>query len=195
MKSKSIRYTLHLIVLEILILFSPVWSRNPGGFWNILFGLAIFVLVIMLLVRLIKEIVFIIKRWKQLNKKSLLPLSILVLGSVIVFFSPDIEDKLYGKITFRACYEGTQNHATFFLRTPDRFEFHHTAVFFYDKYYRGTYERKEDTLFLKYFGLKQKHYQDTVLMDYDTEFLKPIKNDSVVESRLNFYFGYCRGEN
>ena len=112
---------------------------------------------------------------------------------VDINFNPlniDLE-QLYGEVNFSACREGTQNQATFKLRGKNMFEIHSTGVFFYDKYFTGTYERKADTLYLHYDTEELQLVGDTILIK--DEFLYAIENDSLRTTQ--FYLGYCRGLN
>jgi hypothetical protein len=97
------------VTLLILIYTNPVWTRYPGGRWILLIGLLIVVGFVWLIVKLIKEIIRLIKNRKTFKANHLLP-TILIIGvfCFIFFnkFSFDIEDKIYGKVVFRACHEG-----------------------------------------------------------------------------------------
>ena len=185
-----------LLVFFILTFFYPVWVRTPGGFWLILFNLAILISACWIILRIIVEIIQLIKNRKNLTFKELIPLLILLGGSYILLTIPgNLEDELYGKVKFRACYEGTQNQATFKLRGKDRFEIHYTGAFFADSFVGGKYQCHGDTLFLTYDHKVDQRFGDKVLMDDSSEYLVPIRGDSLIISRLNFYYGYCKGLN
>ena len=155
MTKKLVSIGLVSVTLLLLIYTDPLWTRYPGGLWIPLIFLLIVAGFFWLIIKLIKEIIGLIKNRKEFKRDHLLP-TILIVG-VLCFtflntFSFDIEDKIYGKVVFRACYEGTQNQATFKLREGNRFEIHSTGVFFYDKYYTGQYIQRGDTLDLVYDG-------------------------------------------
>ncbi|WP_207531608.1 hypothetical protein [Desertivirga arenae] len=182
----------------LLIRTSPVWSREIGGFWNILFFLIICILLIILLVDFIKGLVKLFKNRKALKLNLFFPILIALavfLDLQYNLFKIDLTS-LYGKTTFRACFEGTQNQATFELKGKDRFELHWTGVFFYDKYYVGSYRKTGDTLFLTYKTDKPMRFGEKVLMDNTSQRLVVIKSKSdSSQFSVPFYYGYCKGLN
>ena len=111
-------------------------------------------------------------------------------------FSFDIDEKVYGKVIFRACYEGTQNQATFKLREKNRFEIHATGVFFYDEYFTGQYIQSGDTLNLNYDGQVHGAVGEKVFMNNRDSVIEVIKqNVDSTRRPLTFYYGYCKGLN
>jgi hypothetical protein len=187
------------VTLLILIYTDPIWTRNPGGLWIPLIGLLIIAGFVWLFVKMLREIIGLIKNRKTFKRNHLLPVTLIVaIFCFILFntFSFDIEDKIYGKVVFRACFEGTQNQATFKLREGNRFELHWTGVFFADNYYTGTYKQVGDTLFLAYTSDRPSRFGDKILMDNKNELLITIrqKNDSL-NYVVKFYYGYCKGLN
>lgn len=195
--NKNLKFAVSLILLLfILSFFYPVWERTPGGFWLILFNLGILITFIWILVRIVKELILFVRLKKYNSINSYLPLLVLILGSGLLIAVPfDIEKKLYGDVVFRACYEGTQNQATFKLRENNRFEIHYTGVFFYDSFVTGNYQLINDTLYLDYDKETGTRFGDKVYMDSTSEYLIPIRKDTLSISRSNFYFGYCKGLN
>ena len=187
------------MALLILIYTDPLWTRYPGGLWIPAIFLLILAGFIWLIVKLIKEIILLIKNEKSFNWNQLLP-TILIAG-VLCFtffntFSFDIEEKVYGKVIFRACYEGTQNQTTFKLRDENRFEIHATGVFFYDEYFTGRYTQHGDTLYLNYDGDIHGAVGERVFMNnrYSVIEVIKLKVDST-RRPLTFYYGYCKGLN
>ncbi len=105
-------------------------------------------------------------------------------------------NKIYGNVLFRACFEGTQNQATFKLLENNKFEIHWTGVFFYDEYFVGTYEKRGDTLYLDYRGKKPVRFGERILMDNDKEILETIcSDDDSLRNVVPFYYGFCKGLN
>jgi len=152
-----------------------------------------------LLVKLIKELVVLIKNRKTLKWDQLLP-AILITGffcfTFLNTFSFDLEERVYGKVTFRACYEGTQNQATFKLRDRNKFEIHATGVFFYDEYFTGQYIQHGDTLDLEYDGDVHGAVGEKVFMNDRDSLIEVIKqNVDSTRRPLTFYYGYCKGSN
>jgi hypothetical protein len=187
------------VTLVILIYTDPIWTRSPGGLWIPLIGLSIVAGFFWLVIKLVREIIGLIKNRKTFKKNHLFPAILIVAVLCLTFFNTfsfDIEDNIYGKVVFRACYEGTQNQATFKLREGNRFELHWTGVFFADYYYTGTYKQVGDTLFLDYNSDKPSRFGDTILMDNKSELLTTIRqqNDSL-NYVVKFYYGYCKGLN
>ena len=199
MTKKLIIIGLVSMTLLILVYTDPIWTRYPGGLWIPLIGLLIGVGFLWLIIKLIREIIGLIKNRKTFKKNHLFPAILIVGVFCFIFFNTfsfDIEDKIYGKVVFRACYEGTQNQATFKLRGENRFEIHWTGVFFADKYFTGTYKQVGDTLFLDYDSDQPVRFGDRIFMDNKNELLTTIRqeNDSL-KNVVPFYYGFCKGLN
>lgn len=197
--TRNLKISLIISILFVgLIRFRPIWERNPGGFWNLLFYLAIAVLFFWLIVKIVKEIIRLIKQWKNLTFRLFIPILIMTLMLLDGMFNPLKIDlnRLYGNVVFRACFEGTQNQATFKLLENNKFEIHWTGVFFYDEYFVGTYEKRGDTLYLDYRGKKPIRFGDRILMDNDNEILETIRSeDDSLRNVAPFYYGFCKGLN
>ncbi len=118
---------------------------------------------------------------------------VLSIALLDINFNPlkiDIE-KSYGQVIFRACYEGTQNQATFFLREGGTFDIHWTGVFFYDKFFTGTYIKNEDTILMNFDKEIPRLLGDTLIIK--DENLYRVKSDTMIQTY--FYLGYCKGLN
>ncbi|WP_114777592.1 hypothetical protein [Botryobacter ruber] len=198
LKKRIITSVVIVIGFMLLVKTNPIWEREIGGFWNILFYLVIAVFFFWIIIKFIIEIVSIIRNRKRLSLLSFVPIGILSLFWLDVtsnIFWIDLE-KLYGDVTFKACYEGTQNQATFKLRGKNRFELHWTGVFFYDEYFTGTYQQVGDTLYLNYKDQKPRRFGDKILMDNKNQQLITISNTAnSVKNDVPFYYGYCQGLN
>jgi hypothetical protein len=188
------------VTLLILIYTNPVWTRYPGGGWILLIGLSIVAGFFWLIIKLIREIIGLIKNRKAFKANHLVP-TILIAGMLCFTFfnrsSFDIEDKIYGKVVFRACHEGALNSATFELREGNRFEIHWTGLFFAD-YFAGTYKQIGDTLLLDYHSDRPIRFGDRIFMDNQKESLRIIRqeNDSLKKVvPFYFYYGDCKGLN
>lgn len=197
--TKSLKISIILSIAFVgLIRLRPIWERNPGGLWNVIFFLAITTLFVWISIKILIEIVRVIKNRKTLKLSSFLPIGILLIGILDGMYNPlrvNLEN-LYGDVTFRACFEGTQNQATFQLREPDKFEIHWTGVFFYDEFFVGTYSKSGDTLLLDYNGKRPSRFGDKILMDDENESLRTIRTDTdSLEYVVPFYYGYCKGLN
>lgn len=148
--------------------------------------------------KILIEIVKIIKNRKTLTLISFIPIGVLLIGLLEGIYNPlrlNLEN-VYGDVTFRACFEGTQNQATFKLREPDKFEIHWTGAFFYDEFFKGKYSKVGDTLFLDYDGNRPKRFGDTILMDSKNDLLQTIRTeDDSLDHLVPFYYGYCKGLN
>lgn len=187
------------MTLLTLIYTDPIWTRNPGGLWIPLIFLLILSGFIWLTVKLIKEIILLVKNRRTFKWNQLLP-TILITGilSFTFFntFSFDVDEIVYGKVVFRACYEGTQNQATFKLREGNKFEIHATGVFFYDEYFTGQYTQHGDTLDLKYDGVVHGAVGERVFMNNQDSVIEVIKlNVDSARRPLTFYYGHCKGLN
>lgn len=197
--TRNLKISLIISILFVgLIRFIPIWERNPGGFWNLLFYLAIVVLFFWLIVKIIKEIVRLIKQRKNLTFRLFIPILIMTLMLLDGMFNPLKIDlnRIYGNVVFRACFEGTQNQATFKLLENNKFEIHWTGVFFYDEYFVGTYEKRGDTLYLDYRGKKPVRFGERILMNNEKEILETLRNDDdSLRNVVPFYYGFCKGLN
>jgi len=176
-----------------LIRFRPIWERNPGGFWNILFFLGIAVLFFWLTVKIIIEISRLIKQRKNLTFKLFVPILIMTVLLLDGMFNPlKVNlDKIFGQVVFRACYEGTQNQATFKLRESGKFDIYWTGVFFFDNFYTGEYVKKGDTILLDFNTEIPRNLSDTLVIDGD--YIYRLKADTLIST--HFYLGYCKGLN
>jgi hypothetical protein len=197
--TRNLKISLIISILFIgLIRLKPIWERNPGGFWNLLFYLAIAILFFWLIVKIIIEVFRLIKQRKNLTFRLFIPILIMTLLFLDGMFNPLKVDlnRIYGNVVFRACFEGTQNQATFKLLDNNRFEIHWTGVFFYDEYFVGTYEKHGDTLHLDYRWKKPIRFGERILMNNGKEILQTIRseNDSL-RNVVPFYYGYCKGLN
>ncbi|NJK98517.1 MAG: hypothetical protein HC905_29595 [Bacteroidales bacterium] len=152
MKKKLIISIIISILYIGLVTFEPIWERTPGGFWNMLFYLVIGVLFFWLIIKIIIEIIGLIKQRNKLTLKLFIPIVILSFSFYFSTFNPlkiDLE-KIYGKVIWRACYEGTQNQANFNLRDNGEFDIHWTGVFFHDHFFTGDYKKTGDTIFMNF---------------------------------------------
>ena len=146
------------IIFVVIIYFSsrlhPVWSRTFHPSWN---GIIVF---IGLLIGLLLALLFLYSLTQLfLNSNytrfiSYLPIILVSALLLDLYFNPlNIDlDKLYGKIQYKAYYEGSMSGATFTLRDNNRFEIYYTAAPFHQTYWKGKYTQNGDTLFLAYIG-------------------------------------------
>lgn len=192
--TRNLKISLIISVLFVgLIRFRPIWERNPGGFWNMLFFLGIAIIFFWLIVKIIIEISRLIKQRKNLTFKQFVPFLIMTVLLLDGMFNPlkiDL-DKVYGHVDFRACYEGTQNQATLKLRESGKFDIHWTGVFFYDEFFTGKYVKNGDTILLDFKTEKPRNFSDTLVVNGD--YIYSLKADSLIST--HFYLGYCKGLN
>lgn len=199
MTKKLVSIGLISVILLLLIYTDPLWTRYPGGLWIPVIFLTIVVGFLWLIIKLVREIIGLIKNRKSFKQNHLLP-TILIVGVLCFTFfntlSFDIDERFYGKVVFRACYEGTQNQATFKLREGNKFEIHWTGVFFYDEYFTGTYLQIGDTLILDYQTERPVRFGDRIFMDNTNEILTTIRQENDgLKNVVPFYYGYCKGLN
>ncbi len=192
--TRSLKISLIVSILFVgLIRLQPIWERNPGGFWNVLFLLGIAILFIWLIVKIIIEIIRLIKQRKNWTLKLFIPFLIMTVFLLDGIFNPlKINlDKIYGQVVFRACYEGTQNQSTFKLRENGKFDIHWTGAFLFDDFYTGNYTKSGDTLLLDFDTEIPHSLNDTLIIN--GEYIYRLKADSLIPTR--FYLGYCKGLN
>jgi hypothetical protein len=99
-------------------------------------------------------------------------------------------------ITFRACYEGTQNQAVLYLYGKDHSFIIHASGILHSNVYRGKYGQRGDTLLLyPADGKRPGRFAEMMRMDSLNKVLVPVQavNDSL--PRPVFYYGFCKGEN
>ncbi|WP_291856367.1 hypothetical protein [Marinilabilia sp.] len=192
--TRNLKTSLIISLLFVgLIRFRPIWERNPGGFWNVLFFLGIAVLFFWLIVKIIIEFVRLIKQRKNLTIKLFVPFFIMAVFLLDGMFNPlriNLE-KIYGRVVFRACYEGTQNQATFKLRESGKFDIHWTGVFFSDEFFTGEYTKNQDTLLLDFKTEVPRNLSDTLVINGD--YIYRLKADTLIST--HFYLGDCKGLN
>jgi hypothetical protein len=145
----------------------------------------------------VKGIIELIKSRKNINLRICIPTIICTLTLGYTFFSPyklDSEN-LESPVEIRACYEGTQNQATFKFREDKTFELNWTGVFGGNDWWTGKWNKNGDTLFLKWNIKRIEKLGDTLVIK--NEYLYPVRylNDSMKSYRPMFYLGYCRHEN
>jgi hypothetical protein len=139
------------------------------------------------------EILRLIRNRKDFMAKSLIPIAIMTLVILDGFYNPlkiDL-DRIYGKVVFRACYEGTQNQATFKLRDSGKFDIHWTGVFFADNFYTGNYRQSRDTIFMNFNTEIPRLLDDTLITK--NGYLWRLQSDTLVSTF--FYLGNCKGLN
>ena len=185
------------LILSILFLgltiLEPIWTRKPGGFWNVLFYLTLIVLFFWLIAKIIKEIFVLIKQRNDLKFRLFVPIIIMTASFYLTLFNPfgiNLES-MNGNVVFRACYEGTQNQSTFHLMDNGEFEIHSTGVFFSDYYFTGKYSRNGDTIFLKFDNEKPRLISDTIVVKKD--YLYAFRYDTLIPT--HYYVGFCKGLN
>ncbi len=110
------------------------------------FMLAIFMVLAVFFIKSIRRS---IKKRKQPNLKTHLPTIIYTLTLVLCYAIPGSET-FESDAVIVAGYEGTQNQNIIKFRKNNTFEMNSTAVFGYNEWYTGTYNRKGDTLLLTY---------------------------------------------
>ena len=192
--TRNLKSSLIISILFVaLIRLRPIWERYPGGLWNVLFFLGIVVLFFWLIVKIIIEIVRLIKRRKGFKIKLFFPILIMAVFLLDGMYNPfkiDL-DKVYGPIVFRACYEGTQNRATFKLRDSGKFDIHWTGVFFGDDFFTGSYKKNGDTIMLTFDTEVPRNLNDTLIVE--GEYIYRLQTDSLISTY--FYLGDCKGLN
>lgn len=196
--TKSLKISIIISILFVAILrLKPIWERNLKGLFYLVLFISIAILFFWIILKIIIEITRIIRNRKSLSIISFLPITILLLCFSDGIYNPmNINlDILYGEVNFRACYEGTQNQATFKLREGNKFEIHWTGIF-HNYYDIGTYTELQDTLFLKYEGKAQSALGNKIFMDNENKILRPIyDNKESLDYNIMFYYGYCKGLN
>lgn len=192
--TRNLKISLIISILFVgLIRFRPMWERNPGGFWNVLFFLGIAVLFFWMIITIIIEITKLIKHRNNLTFKLFIPILIMTILLLDGMFNPlKINlDKIFGQVVFRACYEGTQNQATFKLRENGKFDIHWTGVFLSDNFYTGDYIKSGDTILLNFNTEIPRNLNDTLIVK--GEYLYRLQADSLISTYI--YLGYCKGLN
>ena len=150
-----------------------------------------------MLVYFVKGVVQIIRNWRILSFKSVLPTIIVTVTLAYTLLSPLRLDSeaLESKVVLRACFEGTLNSAYILFREDNSFELNWIGVLFYDDWFYGTYKQKDDTLLLKYKTEKPYRFGDTLINNGQSLItINKFKVDSN-QYFVPFYLGYCKGLN
>jgi hypothetical protein len=182
------------LVITILFVILISCSGYIGRYINRIFiWIIIFVLFISMIVSFVKGIIIIVKNRNNLSFSFFLPGLIYILVPILGSFI-DLE-KLKSKVVLRGCYEGTQNQAYILFRENHTFELNWTGVFFYDEWFTGKWNKKGDTIIMKYDNKIVSQLGDKVIIR--NGYFKPVGNlsDTVKLPRPMFYVGYCKGEN
>ena len=87
--TRSLKTSLIISILFVAILrFRPIWERYPGGLWNVLFFLGTVVLFFWLVIKIIIELVRLIKRRKGLKIKLFVPILIMTVFLLDGMYNP-----------------------------------------------------------------------------------------------------------
>ncbi|MEQ8244075.1 hypothetical protein [Fulvivirga sp.] len=143
------------IIFYLIVKLDAVWSRALTTRWNSIIFLTGILLCIVLVVLFLYSFakLFLDSNFKR--RKSYLPIIIIP----VIFFDASFDplnidlDRIYGKIQYKAYYEGSMSGATFTLREKNRFEIYYTSAPFSRNYWRGEYKQDGDTLYLEYNGI------------------------------------------
>ncbi|QKJ31512.1 hypothetical protein HQ865_17660 [Mucilaginibacter mali] len=190
---RSVKAIIICIIWAILIIWDHYIDKYLGGLVHFISICAILVLTVLILINIVKEFINIYKCRRHLSWSVFAPLmlylSVPFLGGLI---DPA---KLESTVVMRGCYEGTQNQAYLFFRADNTFELNWTGVFFYDKWYTGSWKKSKDTIVLQYNGDTVKALGDKVIIR--DGYFKPVGKhaDTVKYHKPMFYLGYCKGEN
>ncbi len=176
----------------------PIWARiSPVGvnaliqIGGLLLGLALLIYGIIGIFKLFFN--------KNYNKGySYLPILLVPLIFAETIYNPlkINTDRLYGEVVYEACYEGTQNQAKLKLRKNGIFDIHWTGAFFYDEYFVGEFEERNDTLYLNFkrdntprnFGNMGIKINGRGISFFD-------KENKLLRPNPYFYEGKCKGLN
>lgn len=196
--NKSIRFTLIISLTFLLIIrLRPIIDRNVNDIGNLIVFSCLGILFLIIIFKIIHELFKIFSEFNEIKYKGLIPIVILLVSLLDSFYNPlNIDlDRLYGKVIFRACYEGTQNQATLKLRENNRFDLHWTGIF-YSSYWSGSYHINSDTLYLNNEKKESLPMGEILYMDNMKKELKQISNENdSININYTFYYGYCKGLN
>lgn len=131
-----------------------------GGINYILSSLLVFILIIWILIRFVRKLIF----WlKNRTKRNFIPVAIYPFAILISAVMPDLES-LESRPIITAHYKGTQNQAFINFRQNKQFQLQWSGVVGYNKWYVGEYRQKADTLFLTYHNEKPRRFGTTILI-------------------------------
>lgn len=196
---KRIKISIYLAIsIFLLVKTHPIWARIfPAGI-NALLQIGGLLLGLILL---IYGIVGLFKLFFSKNYKkaySYIPIIIVPLIFAETLFNPlKIDaDRLYGKVIYEACFEGTQNQAKLKLRRDRKFDIHWTGVFFYDEYFVGDFEEKNDTLYLNFNkGIAPRNFGNMAVKVMGSGISFFDKENKLLKPNPYFYEGKCKGLN
>ncbi|HLP93871.1 MAG TPA: hypothetical protein VK168_07520 [Saprospiraceae bacterium] len=196
---KRIKISIYIaITIFLMVKTYPIWARSFSAGVNALLQIAGLLLVLTLL---ILGIIGLLKLFFNENYKKVyayIPIIIVPVIFAETIYNPlNIDaDILYGKVVYEACFEGTQNQAKFKLRENGHFDIHWTGVFFYDEYFIGKYEEKNDTLYLNFNkGFPPRNMGNKALKVVGSGVSFFDKDDKLLKPNPYFYEGKCKGLN
>ena len=196
---KGIKISLYLAIsISLLAKTHPIWARIFPAGTNALLQIGGLLLGLILLIYVIVGVFKLFFNNNYKKAYSYLPIVIVPAIFAETLFNPlrINADRLYGKVIYEACYEGTQNQAKLKLRNNGNFDVHWTGVFFYDEYFVGDFEEKNDTLYLNFnkgvaprnFGNKAVKVMGSGISFFD-------KENKLIRPNPYFYEGKCKGLN
>ena len=141
------------------------------------------------------ELFRIFQMWRNLTLHYTIPAIIYTLTIIYIFCPIKLSSApAEENVVLRACFEGTQNEATLKFYKDGNFVLHWTGVFFYSKYFSGTYENVSDTFLLDYKTEKPFRFGRKIL-NKDGLFRTLDSPTELGQYNPTFYLGYCKGLN
>ncbi len=184
------------VLYLLLFVFFYYINRYAAGVFFLFFIFLIILSFLFIAISLVLECFKVVYNIRRLTFKYCIPAIIYAIPILYTFVWPYRTFYVPSErnVALRACFEGTQNQATLKFYPDSTFVLHWTGVFWYSKYFSGTYKVVSDTFFLSYktekpfrFGSKILN-REQHLITLDT----PEKKDQYF---VPFYLGYCQGLN
>lgn len=193
MKRKIYISLILVFLVNFLTLFYEVLKKESSDFlWSPIIDFTILTVILILLFDAWKQIGNFFSSTEIKFYIRILPVFIYLIGILNLFYQPlnfNIDEIVYGKIIFRACYEGTQTTKVLFLRSNNDFDIEYTG-FFSHNYLSGTYKIDNDTLLLN-FDKGNQGFSSKFIMNDKNRILKPLPQNNR-KQYFDFYYGYCK---
>jgi len=181
--TRNLKISLILSVLLIgFIRLRPIWERMLGDFFILFYFLCNSILLVWLIVKIIKEVIWLSKQRNNLNYKIFIPTLIMTMALLDGLFNPfriDL-DFIYGEVNIQAYSEYGPGQEILKIRDNGKFDLQSTGVFFYNRWYLGKYKKNGDTIALNFDGNSPRNFCDSLVVR--GEKIYEIENDSLINS-------------
>ena len=192
---RRILVSLVLTTSLLLLTFTQYYWPQISGFAPPI-GITLLLLLLLTVTgKLLSTIITVVKYRKHIRLVIIMPTFIYSLALLLVVVNPKClnAETYQEEVRYQGCYEGTMNTGIIKFRKSGQFEYTHTGFLGITTFLDGQWQQLGDTILITYTDEKSEFIGSKLLLTED-QFVK-IQGDTLVESRGNFYRGYCKGLN